>query len=148
VALPRIDSIHSLREVAHEHLWEPDGEDFRSWGEGRRAGSPTHCRGKRRTGTEFCLNCHSGATAGVDVEEILESLAAKNPQKLNWRTSIVDLMKLVGMESSLAERKELARELGYTGDLRDSAGMNIWLHKQVLRKLAENGGKVPADLLD
>jgi hypothetical protein len=86
--------------------------------------------------------------ANVDVEEILESLAAKNPQKLNWRTSIVDLMKLVGMESSLAERKELAQELGYTGDLRDTAGMNIWLHKQVLRKLAENGGKVPADLLD
>ena len=84
----------------------------------------------------------------MDVEEILESLAAKNPQKLNWRTSIVDLMKLVGMESSLAERKELAQELGYTGDLRDTAGMNIWLHKQVLRKLAENGGKVPADLLD
>jgi uncharacterized protein DUF3597 len=86
--------------------------------------------------------------ANVDVEEILESLAAKNPQKLNWRTSIVDLMKLVGMESSLAERKELAQELGYTGDLRDTAGMNIWLHKQVLRKLADNGGKVPADLLD
>ena len=86
--------------------------------------------------------------ANVDVEEILESLAAKNPQKLNWRTTIVDLMKLVGMESSLAERKELAQELGYTGDLRDTAGMNIWLHKQVLRKLAENGGKVPADLLD
>jgi hypothetical protein len=86
--------------------------------------------------------------ANVDVEEILESRAAKNPQKLNWRTSIVDLMKLVGMESSLAERKELAQELGYTGDLRDTAGMNIWLHKQVLRKLAENGGKVPADLLD
>ena len=86
--------------------------------------------------------------ANVDVEEILESLAAKNPQKLNWRTSIVDLMKLVGMESSLAERKELAQELGHTGDLRDTAGMNIWLHKQVLRKLAENGGKVPADLLD
>lgn len=86
--------------------------------------------------------------ANVDVEEILESLAAKNPQKLNWRTSIVDLMKLVGMESSLAERKELAQELGYTGDLRDTAGMNIWLHKQMLRKLAENGGKVPADLLD
>jgi uncharacterized protein DUF3597 len=86
--------------------------------------------------------------ANVDVEEILESLAAKNPQKLNWRTSIVDLMKLVGMESSLAERKELAQELGYTGDLRDTAGMNIWLHKQVLRKLAENGGRVPANLLD
>jgi len=89
----------------------------------------------------------AAATAVVDVEAVLEGLAAKNPQKLNWRTSIVDLMKLVGMDSSLGQRKELARELGYTGNLEDSASMNIWLHKQVLRKLAENGGKVPADLL-
>jgi 3-oxoacyl-ACP reductase-like protein len=88
------------------------------------------------------------ATAVVDVEAILEDLAAKNPQKLNWRTSIVDLMKLLGMESSLAERRELAQELGYTGSLQDTATMNIWLHKQVLRKMAENGGKVPAELLD
>jgi len=86
--------------------------------------------------------------APVDVEAVLEDLAADNPQKLNWRTSIVDLMKLVGMESSLAERKELADELGYTGDKADSAAMNIWLHKQVLKKLSENGGKVPANLLD
>jgi hypothetical protein len=88
------------------------------------------------------------ATKVVDVEAILEEMAAKNPQKLNWRTSIVDLMKLVGMESSLAERRELAQELGYTGSTQDTATMNIWLHKQVLRKLAENGGKVPANLLD
>ena len=88
------------------------------------------------------------ATEVVDVEAILEEMAAKNPQKLNWRTSIVDLMKLVGMESSLAERRELAQELGYTGSTQDTATMNIWLHKQVLRKLAENGGKVPANLLD
>lgn len=84
----------------------------------------------------------------VDVEAVLEELAAENPQKLNWRTSIVDLMKLVGMESSLAERKELADELGYAGDKSDSATMNIWLHKEVLKKVAENGGKVPASLLD
>ena len=84
----------------------------------------------------------------VDIEAVLEELAAANPQKLNWRTSIVDLMKLVGLESSLAERKELADELGYTGDKSDSASMNIWLHKQVLAKLAANGGKVPADLID
>jgi hypothetical protein len=88
------------------------------------------------------------ATAVVDVEAVLEGLAAKNPQKLNWRTSIVDLMKLVGMDSSLSQRKELAQELGYTGSLQDTASMNVWLHKQVLRKLAENGGKVPANLLD
>jgi hypothetical protein len=84
----------------------------------------------------------------VDIEAVLEDLVADNPQKLNWRTSIVDLMKLVGMESSLAERKELADELGYTGDKSDSAAMNIWLHKAVLKKLSENGGKVPASLLD
>ena len=84
----------------------------------------------------------------VDVEAVLTAMAEKNPQKLNWRTSIVDLMKLVGMESSLAERKELADELGYTGDKSDSASMNIWLHKQVIKKLSENGGKVPAELVD
>jgi hypothetical protein len=84
----------------------------------------------------------------VDMEQVLEDLAKKNPQKLNWRTSIVDLMKLLGMESSLQERKSLADELGYTGDKSDSAAMNIWLHKQVMRKVADNGGKVPANLLD
>jgi 3-oxoacyl-ACP reductase-like protein len=84
----------------------------------------------------------------VDVEQVLDGLAAKNSQKLNWRTSIVDLMKLVGMDSTLQERKELADELGYTGDKGDSASMNIWLHKQVMKKLEENGGKVPASLKD
>ena len=84
----------------------------------------------------------------VDIEAVLEDMAQDNPQKLNWRTSIVDLMKLVGMESSLQERKDLADELGYTGDKSDSAAMNIWLHKAVLKKLSENGGKVPASLLD
>jgi uncharacterized protein DUF3597 len=84
----------------------------------------------------------------VDVNAVLNEMASKNSQKLDWRKSIVDLMKLVGMDSSLASRKELATELGYTGDKDDSATMNIWLHKQVLKKLAENGGKVPQDLLD
>ena len=83
----------------------------------------------------------------VDVEAVLEGMAANSTQKLDWRNSIVDLMKLVGMESSLTERRDLAKELGYTGDTNDSATMNIWLHKEVLRKLAENGGKVPASLL-
>lgn len=87
-------------------------------------------------------------TTVVDVEAVLEKLAAEYGEKLNWRTSIVDLMKLVGMESSLAERRELADELGYTGDKHDTAPMNIWLHKQVLRKMAENGGTVPASLMD
>ena len=84
----------------------------------------------------------------VDVEAMLEAKAKDFSRKVNWRTSIVDLMALVGIENSLAERRELARELGYTGDMNDTAPMNIWLHKQVMRKLAENGGKVPADLLD
>lgn len=83
----------------------------------------------------------------VDVAVILDGLAAKNAEKLDWKRSIVDLMKLVGMDSSLAARKQLATELHYTGDQNDSASMNIWLHKQVLRKLAENGGKVPPELL-
>ena len=84
----------------------------------------------------------------IDVTANLDDLAANAGQKLDWRHSIVDLMKLVGMESSLSERKELADELGYTGDKNDSAAMNIWLHKQVIKKLSENGGKVPAELMD
>jgi hypothetical protein len=84
----------------------------------------------------------------VDVEAILSAEAAKSGQDLNWRTSIVDLMKLLGIDSSLANRKELAQELGYTGELDGSAEMNIWLHKAVMRELAANGGKVPADLTD
>jgi hypothetical protein len=83
----------------------------------------------------------------VDVTAILNDLAKKNPEKLDWKRSIVDLMKLVGMDSSFAARKQLAEELHYTGDPNDSAAMNIWLHKEVLRKLAENGGKVPQELL-
>jgi len=84
----------------------------------------------------------------VDVEAVLNDLAKNNPQKLNWRTSIVDLMKLLDLDSSLQARKSLADELHYTGDKNDSAAMNIWLHKQVMKKLAENGGKVPTDLRD
>jgi hypothetical protein len=84
----------------------------------------------------------------VDVEAILDKMAAEHGEKLNWKTSIVDLMKLLGMDSSITNRKELAAELKYTGDTNDSATMNIWLHKAVMKKVAENGGKVPADLLD
>src|SRR5437763_14230523 len=75
----------------------------------------------------------------VDVASILDGLAAKNPEKLDWKHSIVDLMKLVGMDSSLSARKELAKDLHYSGDMNDSATMNMWLHKEVLRKLADNG---------
>ena len=84
----------------------------------------------------------------VDVEAILNDKAKQAGQTLNWRTSIVDLLKLLDLDSSLQSRKELAQELHYTGDTSDSAKMNIWLHRQVMNKLAENGGKVPADLKD
>ncbi|ENY83024.1 hypothetical protein EBMC1_02950 [Sphingopyxis sp. MC1] len=90
----------------------------------------------------------TAAISEVDVEAILAAEAAKVTQPLNWRTSIVDLMKLLDIDSSLANRKELAQELGYTGELNGSAEMNIWLHKAVMRELAANGGKVPADLTD
>lgn len=88
------------------------------------------------------------AMAEVDVEQMLDAKATSSGQKLNWKTSIVDLMKLLDLDSSLASRKELAQELDYTGDTNDSATMNIWLHRQVMNKLAANGGKVPADLKD
>lgn len=90
----------------------------------------------------------TGTSEPVDVEAVLNDMAAKNGQTLNWRTSIVDLMKLLGLDSSLHARQQLADELHYTGDKNDSATMNVWLHKQVIKKLEENGGKVPADLKD
>ena len=86
--------------------------------------------------------------AEVDVERMLNDMAANSAEKLNWTTSIVDLMKLLGIDSSLASRKALAQELKYTGDMNDSAAMNIWLHRQVMNRVAANGGKVPASLKD
>ena len=83
----------------------------------------------------------------MDVAAILDDLASKSSEKLNWKQSIVDLLDLLGMDTSLTSRKHLATELGYTGDESDSATMNVWLHKEVMKKLAENGGKVPAELL-
>jgi hypothetical protein len=82
----------------------------------------------------------------VDVEAVLTALAARNPQKLDWRHSIVDLMKLLDLDSSLGARKELAEELGFSGPKDGSAEMNLWLHRAVMRRLAENGGRVPEDL--
>jgi hypothetical protein len=86
------------------------------------------------------------AAATVDVAPILDKAVAAKGEKLAWRTSIVDLMKALDIDSSFAARKELAKELGYTGDSNDSASMNIWLHKQVMAKLAANGGKLPPDI--
>jgi hypothetical protein len=104
------------------------------------------------TSSSAPANASTGGTTAaapgqsVDVEAVLTDLASKNPQRLNWRTSIVDLMKLLDLDSSITARKELAQELHYSGDMNDSASMNIWLHKQVMQKLADNGGKVPDDL--
>lgn len=94
----------------------------------------------------------AAATAAPVVEEIdvtayLDGLAGSSKEKLDWKVSIVDLMKLVGMDSSLSARKQLAKELNYTGDTGDSATMNIWLHKQVLQQIARSGGKLPAGLV-
>jgi 3-oxoacyl-ACP reductase-like protein len=86
--------------------------------------------------------------APVDVAAVLNGLAATHAERLDWHHSIVDLLKLVGLDSSLAARKELATDLGYTGALDGSAAMNLWLHKAVMKKLADNGGKVPQELLD
>ncbi len=92
----------------------------------------------------------SGAApaATVDVAPILDAAVKAKGEKLAWRTSIVDLMKALDIDSSFTARKDLAKELGYTGDSNDSASMNIWLHKQVMTKLAANGGKLPPELKD
>ncbi|MFT6671208.1 MAG: hypothetical protein ACJAVZ_002680 [Afipia broomeae] len=87
-----------------------------------------------------------GSVPMVDVAPILDKAVAAKGEKLEWRTSIVDLMKALDIDSSLSARKELAKELKYDGDTNDSAKMNIWLHKQVMTKLAANGGKLPDDL--
>src|SRR3954447_18090934 len=84
--------------------------------------------------------------ATVDVAPILDGAVKAKGEKLEWRTSIVDLMKALDIDSSFSARKELAKELGYTGDSNDSASMNIWLHKQVMTKLAANGGKLPPEI--
>jgi hypothetical protein len=88
----------------------------------------------------------AAAPVVVDVASVLDKAVAAQKEKLDWKHSIVDLMKALNIDSSHGARKELAKELGYTGDTNDSATMNIWLHKQVMAKLAANGGKLPADV--
>ncbi|MGX5719030.1 DUF3597 domain-containing protein [Shinella zoogloeoides] len=90
----------------------------------------------------------SKQAGSVDVAAVMDAAVKKNGQKLDWRRSIVDMMKALDLDSSLSARKELADELGYTGDKNDSATMNVWLHKALMKALADNGGKVPAELLD
>ncbi len=103
---------------------------------------------KPATGAPPPAQSSPAQASSADIEQILNAAVKKSGQKLDWRRSIVDLMKALGMDASLAERRELAAELGYTGDTNDSAKMNIFLHKALMKKLSENGGKVPADLLD
>jgi hypothetical protein len=111
------------------------------------AGSSAPSGGQATSSATSASTASSAAASGpVDVEAVLTGMASKAGQTLDWRHSIVDLMKLLGLDSSLTARKELAQELGYSGDTSDSASMNIWLHKQVMQKLAENGGKVPDSL--
>ena len=101
------------------------------------------------TGSSSATASSAATTASgqtVDVAAIVDKAAAASGEKLAWRTSIVDLMKALKIDSSLTARKELAKELGYTGDTNDSASMNIWLHKQVMAKLAANGGKLPPEI--
>jgi|SRR4051794_392699 hypothetical protein len=98
------------------------------------------------TGAGGSASSSGTAASTVDVAPILDKAVAAQKEKLEWRTSIVDLMKALNIDSSFSARKELAKELGYTGDMNDSASMNMWLHKQVMAKLAANGGKVPEDL--
>jgi len=118
-------------------------------GIGRAAAPPTSAAPPAAAGTAPTASPPPKAVAVVDVVAQLEKRAAANPQKLNWRTSIVDLLKLLDIDSSFAARKELATELGCPADLMgDSARMNIWLHKTVLARIAANGGNVPKELLD
>jgi hypothetical protein len=112
--------------------------------------SATPAGGTAPAGGGAAAGTGSGTSASpaqtVDVAPILDKAVAAKGEKLAWRTSIVDLMKALNIDSSLGARKELAKELGYTGDTNDSASMNIWLHKQVMGKLAANGGKLPSDV--
>ena len=111
------------------------------------AGSSAPSGGQATSSTTSASTASSAAASGpVDVEAVLTGMASKAGQTLDWRRSIVDLMKLLGLDSSLTARKELAQELGYSGDTSDSASMNIWLHKQVMVKLAANGGKLPPEI--
>ena len=113
---------------------------------GSKASAAPAAGGAAPSGGSPSAGSAAAPAATVDVAAIVDKAAAAKGEKLEWRTSIVDLMKALDIDSSFAARKELAKELGYTGDSNDSASMNIWLHKQVMAKLAANGGKLPSDI--
>jgi hypothetical protein len=122
----------------------PAGGGTTAGGAAPAGGAPA---GGASAGTAASPATPSAAPAqSVDVASIVDKAVAAHHEKLEWRTSIVDLMKALDIDSSLAARKELAKELGYTGDTNDSASMNVWLHKQVMAKLAANGGKLPPEI--
>jgi 3-oxoacyl-ACP reductase-like protein len=130
----------------NEHSWKYHVGDFRH-ASAAPAGTPATPSATPAPSAPQAPSALPKAGTPVDVADVLTKLAAHNKEKLDWRLSIVDLMKLLNMDSSLTARKQLADELHYTGDKNDSATMNMWLHKQVMQKLADNGGKVPDDLL-
>jgi hypothetical protein len=113
---------------------------------GTSAGAATPGTTPAAGGSAPAAGSTAAPTATIDVAPILDKAVADKGEKLEWKTSIVDLLKALDIDSSLTARKELAKEFGYTGDTSDSATMNIWLHKQVMTKLAANGGKLPADI--
>ena len=116
---------------------------------GTAAGSSTGAGSVQASGSAAAAAPSAAPAAppqSVDVAAILDKAVAAQKEKLEWRTSIVDMMKALDIDSSLAARKELAKELGYSGDTNDSATMNVWLHKQVMGKLAANGGKLPPEI--
>jgi hypothetical protein len=113
---------------------------------GAAAGSGSAAGSATASSSSSAAPASAAPAQSVDVAPILDKAVAAKKEKLEWRTSIVDLMKALDIDSSLGARKELAKELGYSGDTSDSATMNVWLHKQVMAKLAANGGKLPADI--
>jgi hypothetical protein len=144
------------KEAYHGNFRQDQARDLR--GSGECGASSSERRGIARfaisaapaspSATTAAAPSPSTAPAAVDVTAILDQAVAIRGQKLDWRHSIVDLMKALKMDTTLAERRELAAELHYTGDTQDTATMNIWLHKALMKRLADNGGKVPADLTD
>jgi hypothetical protein len=143
-----------LREffIRHQSYWERQMSIFGKimgaiFGTSATAATPTSTPGGTTAGAPPSADAAPVAPAdSVDVAGILDKAVAAKGEKLEWKTSIVDLMKALDIDSSLTARKDLAKELGYTGDTNDSASMNIWLHKQMMAKLAANGGKLPADI--
>src|SRR5579872_1079142 len=137
----------TLRDAIFRHAATPTSQSSTGQSSSASSGSSAPSSGKPagpNVTSTTAAPASGGATQPVDLEKTLDQLNARQPQRLNWRMSIVDLMKLVGMDSSLQHRQQMAKELGYTGSTSDSAAMNVWLHQEVMRKLAQGGFKVPS----